>query len=127
MIFNLLFVYPYLSYVTSFFIIKLFLLDLKMISHLKWCFFLNLKSWKKLTVVRVEPGSFGSVITCVTDGAIRVHTNAEHLIYKKKEIYALRTFGKILHWLLSNFSASLRVHNIFYFVMWMTLIHKSML
>ena len=57
----------------------------------------------------------------------QVHVNNRTFNLYKERKYALRTFGTFLYWISSNFSASLRVHNIFYLVRWITLIYKSML
>ena len=54
---------------------------------LKYCFkknIWNLKNKDNPPAARVEPGAFGSVVTCVTNGAIQELNNCEiSNIYKK--------------------------------------------
>ena len=46
--------------------------------------------------------------------------------YKDRK-YTLRTLGNFLHWISSNFSARLRIHNIFHLVRWLTLLYPHFL
>ena len=77
--------------------------------HFIVCFFLENEIKKKsLPVARVEIGAFGSIVRCEPDWYYRIHTLFWILNLYKERKYAWRTLWKFLHWISSNFSASLR-------------------
>ena len=65
---------------------------------LKYCFFKRKfkKTKESLPAVRVDLGAFGSVVGCVTDEATRTHTDADFLIYIKKESTLYGLWGNFI-------------------------------
>ena len=54
------------------------------------------KNSKQMSVTRIEPGAFGSLVRFATDRSTRMHSfNGRNNLFKQRK-YALRTLGNLL-------------------------------